>query len=57
VAATVGGLAAVVAAELGAGPSSVMVGSVAGIVAGALVDRDEPDAVAGSSGATQEAGT
>lgn len=54
VAAAVGGLAAVIAAELGAGPSSVMVGSVAGIVAGALVDSDDPDAVAGSSGATQE---
>lgn len=40
VAASVGGVTAVVAAELGTGPSSIMVGSVAGIVAGALTDDD-----------------
>lgn len=41
-AAAVGGVTAVAAAEIGAGPSSVMIGSVAGIVAGALVDSDDP---------------
>ena len=44
VAAAVGGTSAVLAAELGAGPTSIMVGTVAGIVAGALVDVDEPTA-------------
>jgi predicted branched-subunit amino acid permease len=38
VAAAVGGLAAVAAAELGAGPSSIMAGAVCGIVAGTLAD-------------------
>ena len=39
VAATVGGFGAVAAAELGAGSLSLTVGAVAGIVAGAVVDR------------------
>jgi predicted branched-subunit amino acid permease len=38
VAAAVGGAAAVVAAELGAGPLSVMIGALSGIVAGALAE-------------------
>jgi predicted branched-subunit amino acid permease len=54
VAASVGGLVAVVAAELGAGPTSIMIGSVAGIVAGALVDSDDPEGAA--AGAGREAG-
>jgi predicted branched-subunit amino acid permease len=37
-AALAGGLVAVAAAELGAGPLSVIVGAVAGIAAGAVVD-------------------
>jgi predicted branched-subunit amino acid permease len=41
VAAAVGGLATVVALELGVGPLSVMVGAVAGVLAGALADRDD----------------
>jgi predicted branched-subunit amino acid permease len=41
VAAVVGGLATVVALELGVGPLSVMVGAVAGVLAGALADRDD----------------
>jgi predicted branched-subunit amino acid permease len=53
VAAIVGGLAAVIAAELGAGTTSVVVGSLAGIVAGALVDRDDP---APASAADPDAG-
>lgn len=43
VSAGVGGGAAVAAAGLGAGPLSVMVGAVLGIVAGALVDGDDPE--------------
>lgn len=43
VAATVGGGVAVLAAELGAGPTSIMIGSLAGIVAGAAIDVDVPD--------------
>jgi predicted branched-subunit amino acid permease len=46
VAAAVGGAATVAALELGVGPLSVMVGAVAGVLAGALADR--PDATAGS---------
>lgn len=42
VAAAVGGGAAVLAGELGAGPASILLGSLAGIVAGAVVDRDVP---------------
>ena len=38
VAATAGGVAAVLAAEVGAGPLSTIVGAAAGIAAGALVD-------------------
>ena len=46
VAAAVGGLATVLALELGVGPLSVMVGAVAGVLAGALADHDDPaDAV------------
>lgn len=41
VAAAVGGLATVLALELGVGPLSVMVGAVAGVLAGALADRDD----------------
>lgn len=41
VAATVGGAVAVAAAELGAGRLAIVVGAVAGIVAGAAVDRPE----------------
>ncbi|MFZ4518292.1 MAG: AzlC family ABC transporter permease [Microthrixaceae bacterium] len=41
VAAGAGGVAAVLAAGLGAGPLSVMVGAVVGIAAGFVVDRDE----------------
>lgn len=48
VAATTGGVVAVLAAQLGAGPLSIIIGSVAGIVAGALVDEDS--AVAPSRG-------
>ena len=44
VAAAVGGLATVSALELGVGPLSVMVGAVAGVLAGALADHDRPDA-------------
>jgi len=47
VAALVGGGAAVAAAEVGAGPLSVMVGAVAGIIAGAtaeaVAERRQPD--------------
>jgi len=43
VAAAVGGGVAVAAAGLGAGPTSIVIGSVAGVVAGAVVDRDEVD--------------
>jgi predicted branched-subunit amino acid permease len=42
VAAAVGGLATVVALELGVGPLSVMVGALAGVAAGAVVDRERP---------------
>jgi len=41
VAAVVGGLAAVAAAELGAGPWSIMVGALSGIVAGTLAELTE----------------
>jgi predicted branched-subunit amino acid permease len=41
VAAGVGGLATVVALEAGVGPLSVMVGAVAGVLAGALADRED----------------
>lgn len=44
VAAAVGGLATVSALELGVGPLSVMVGAVAGVLAGALADDDRADA-------------
>ncbi len=43
VAALVGGVATVVGHELGVGALSVMLGAVAGIVAGALVDDDHPE--------------
>ncbi|UDY35314.1 AzlC family ABC transporter permease [Dermatobacter hominis] len=52
VAAGVGGLVAVLAAELGAGPTSIMIGSVAGIVAGALVDSDDPGGADAPTGGT-----
>jgi predicted branched-subunit amino acid permease len=39
-AAVVGGAAAVIAAELGAGGASIVIGSVLGIAAGAVLDRD-----------------
>lgn len=42
VAAAVGGAATVLALELGVGPLSVLVGAVAGVVAGAVVDTDDP---------------
>lgn len=42
VAAAVGGAATVVALELGVGPLSVMVGAIAGVVAGGLLDSDDP---------------
>jgi predicted branched-subunit amino acid permease len=42
VAAAVGGAATVIALELGVGPLSVMVGAIAGVLAGALVDSDDP---------------
>lgn len=42
VAAATGGAAAVLAAQMGAGPTSIMIGSVVGIVAGAIVDSDHP---------------
>jgi predicted branched-subunit amino acid permease len=48
VAALAGGSAAVIAAELGAGPLSIIVGAVAGIAAGAVaevvIDRGRPEA-------------
>jgi predicted branched-subunit amino acid permease len=46
VAAVVGGLSTVVALEAGVGPLSVMLGALAGIAAGASVDRDEPEPAA-----------
>ncbi len=56
VAAGVGGVAAVIAAEMGAGPTSIMIGSVAGIVAGAVVDRDgAPDESAAPEAPSSEA--
>ncbi len=42
VAAVVGGSATVVSLELGAGALSVMIGALAGVVAGALADTDDP---------------
>jgi predicted branched-subunit amino acid permease len=42
VAAAVGGLATVVALELGVGPLSVMVGALAGVAAGAMADDERP---------------
>ena len=42
VAAAVGGAATVIALELGVGPLSVMIGAIAGVLAGALVDSDDP---------------
>ena len=42
VAAAVGGVATVAALEAGVGPLSIMVGAVAGVLAGALVDSDDP---------------
>jgi predicted branched-subunit amino acid permease len=42
VAAAVGGAATVVGLELGVGPLSVMLGAVAGVLAGALVDSEDP---------------
>lgn len=42
VAAVVGGVATVVALELGVGPLSVMIGAVSGVLAGALADSDDP---------------
>jgi len=42
VAAVIGGTTAVVAAELGAGPLSTIVGAVAGIAAGAWADARHP---------------
>ncbi len=42
-AAIAGGLGAVVAAEAGAGSSSIMVGALTGIVVGAAIDRQPPD--------------
>jgi 4-azaleucine resistance transporter AzlC len=42
VAAVTGGGVAVLAAQLGAGPLSIIIGSLAGIAAGALVDTDSP---------------
>jgi 4-azaleucine resistance transporter AzlC len=42
VAAVTGGGVAVLAGQLGAGPLSIIIGSLAGIVAGALVDTDSP---------------
>ena len=41
VAAVVGGVTTVVSLELGAGALSVMIGALAGVVAGALTDGDE----------------
>lgn len=49
VAAAVGGVSAVVAAQLGAGPLSIIIGSLVGIVAGALADTDSPVADPGRS--------
>lgn len=49
-AAVVGGLAAVISAGLGAGPTSIVIGSVAGVVAGAVIDRDTGDSGTGDSG-------
>jgi predicted branched-subunit amino acid permease len=48
VAAAFGGGAAVVAGELGAGPLSIIIGSLVGIVAGALSDTDSPVARPGA---------
>lgn len=48
VAAAVGGGAAVASGALGAGPLAVMIGAVAGIVAGAAVDRPSPDGARGA---------
>lgn len=42
VAAAVGGIATVVSLELGIGPLSVMVGALAGVLAGAAFDSDDP---------------
>jgi predicted branched-subunit amino acid permease len=42
VAATVGGVVTVLALELGVGPLSIMLGALAGVVAGAVADDDEP---------------
>jgi predicted branched-subunit amino acid permease len=42
VAAAVGGAATVVGLELGIGPLSVLLGALAGVAAGALVDSDDP---------------
>lgn len=42
VAAVVGGLVTVIGLEAGIGPLSIMVGALAGIAAGALVDDDHP---------------
>lgn len=42
VAAAVGGLVTVIGLEAGIGPLSIMVGALAGIAAGALVDDDHP---------------
>jgi predicted branched-subunit amino acid permease len=42
VAAVVGGVATVAALEAGVGPLSVMVGAIAGVLAGALADVDDP---------------
>ena len=47
VAAAVGGAATVIALELGVGPLSVMIGAIAGVLAGALVDSDDPVVRAG----------
>lgn len=49
VAAAVGGIATVVGLELGVGPLSLMLGALAGVSAGALVDRDDDSAGIGSS--------
>jgi predicted branched-subunit amino acid permease len=50
VAAVAGGLAAIVAGSAGAGPLSIIAGSVTGVVAGALVDRDGPPAMSAGGG-------
>ena len=49
VAAAFGGGAAVLAGELGAGPLSIIIGSLVGIVAGAIADTDSPVARPGAA--------